>query len=1568
MSTSRSKLKQIQTLLKEEQYEDVVSLAKELLKEEKGKVSPPVYNALVFAGVALTKLGKVQEAEKVYLQATRLFPALPLAFQGINKLYTETEQWEKLGGLMQGLAHDNQVSTIADLLLPSSPIYSLLYQLPRLGDTSSSAPSADARNPSGQDNNHDDHNNPSYTPWTPPSLPPPPTIHSLPLSSAPPPSSYQYTTPPAFPALFPPINQIIHHPDTGLALLLTLTIREELEERQREEKEVQARRKRLGAGSEKELPEYYEEISRHPAASDETRRAAEGKTLRHYYRLMHCLSRNAPPPAEPALNSGKAAHRESSSTTTTTFPENLFEQQQFDAAADDDDDARVPLPSKESTRAKVEEIVKGMVLLKVEDEGAWTVLLEWTDVGSLEEYDQRFLHEFILTFPLSPVATLLSGFLRYFGFPAPDADEEEKARRGKRREMTRRREAAAKKMGEGEGGAAVMPVVDDSAGATDEGRQAGQEKDPFAVLLAGYEGCPKLIFAHRVMAEAHLREVDYASAISVAEKGIGLARAMEMETGKKMPCTRAALDVTLGTALVHYFAPKHHPRALQLLDGVLKQNPKATACFMGKGYIFLADDKFSDARTQFAEALEVEQAKRKDTEEPSSGLELEAKENVGWCLIKEGLLEDGKAQLMDVVEVLDADESRGQDAARVWTRIGQAEWGMGGEHREEAHEHWLTALKRFSSYAPAFTAIGIWYLEYSSPPDEERASKCFQKAFELDATEADAARRLAIGYANEGEWALVNLIAKRVMEGEGGLEGGLSTSNDKTANSKKFLPTNAWAWKALGAFEMVNKKYSQAAQAFQVALRADVDDPALWARLGEAYAKSGKQVAALKALRRALDIAPENWICYYHIATVQQELSLYQQAIESLQKALELSLDQTGTIVALAGAQLALGTQQRREGLRARAAVTLGDAMRTLEPVLSAKVYRTTTWKTFGELCINLAYTCKSEQDVIAAMEAVRPVIQHLQTIDENDAASVKGVVSLNELVKDNSMNARNLLKAGICAYAYRADLLKYDTKIPELALYDLACALHLLASDPSFVSNTDREAATRAATMNVKKALDIDPTSPTLWNAFGSVAAMESPQLAQHAYIIALELEPKNEAVWCNLGFLWLSQADHELAGLAFSKAKIIQPESMLAWLGEGMIAQAEHRDEDAQASFAQAVMLSGSSLLLACLGNSKLLFEPLVANVSSDITPDLHALHQASFALERYCSTYLHDSSALLLHGLMLERLGQYDLAVARVSAAAALLEAEYEAAESEEVEQRYAIALLDLGRIHLAQEDPSSAVETLENCFGLISARQDNAAKLMRVQAQVGMALGNAALTQIEESLQAFQNALSEADSLMLRDTEKDALKERVSVSLAKTLWSIGGDEAFEMAKTRLLESFSAEQHSASAMVSLSSIALMTDDDALTEAVMTEADELDEGALMLKDPRDLLRRFRALWRLSQGDVTAAKRLLSKSVHSAPSSSKCRASLAGLMVSYGQTDLARAVLATNTISTTQDTSVDGGEYSRIRGLAAAGFTGTEHQAKGRARPPSISDIQRAIKLRPWDTAAWQSLAQVSL
>jgi len=84
----------------------------------------------------------------------------------------------------------------------------------------------------------------------------------------------------------------------------------------------------------------------------------------------------------------------------------------------------------------------------------------------------------------------------------------------------------------------------------------------------------------------------------------------------------------------------------------------------------------------------------------------------------------------------------------------------------------------------------------------ERALKCYQKAFELDATEADAARLLAQGYADDDDWALVRGIATRVMEGEGGV-GGVAGGKALTAKGR-FAPKNGWAWKALGSTEMVS--------------------------------------------------------------------------------------------------------------------------------------------------------------------------------------------------------------------------------------------------------------------------------------------------------------------------------------------------------------------------------------------------------------------------------------------------------------------------------------------------------------------------------------------------------------------------------------------------------------------------------------------------------------------------------------------------------------------------------------------------------------------------------------------
>ena len=121
-----------------------------------------------------------------------------------------------------------------------------------------------------------------------------------------------------------------------------------------------------------------------------------------------------------------------------------------------------------------------------------------------------------------------------------------------------------------------------------------------------------------------------------------------------------------------------------------------------------------------------------------------------------------------------------------------------GDEREAAYKFFIAALKHDPAFAPAFSSLGTYYLESACPPDPIRASKCFQKAFELDPRESMAAKRLAGGFADDGEWELVEVIAKRTIEGEGGLDAGFKEG------ASGALPKNSWAWAAVGVVELVS--------------------------------------------------------------------------------------------------------------------------------------------------------------------------------------------------------------------------------------------------------------------------------------------------------------------------------------------------------------------------------------------------------------------------------------------------------------------------------------------------------------------------------------------------------------------------------------------------------------------------------------------------------------------------------------------------------------------------------------------------------------------------------------------
>ena len=277
-----------------------------------------------------------------------------------------------------------------------------------------------------------------------------------------------------------------------------------------------------------------------------------------------------------------------------------------------------------------------------------------------------------------------------------------------------------------------------------------------------------------------------------------------------------SFKISLVSGLVHLYPPKHHKRAAPILEEVLTLDPRNVHALMSRGYVLKAAQKWDEAAQAF---LSVAEQLTGDVD-----IGLAAQEEHAWCLAEQGEIEVATEELQAVLDSLEVLKGIGVRKAKVWWRLGVCYWRLGGakfmrdiketkqlmvcagENVEKAYRHFITALKRSPSFAPAFTSLGIYYLEGASPPDTTRATKCFQKAFELDAREVDAAQRLAHAFADEMEWDLVKVVAQRVIEGEGGLGGGLS--DPEATALARYRPTNAWAWKSLGVVELVRHPWS----------------------------------------------------------------------------------------------------------------------------------------------------------------------------------------------------------------------------------------------------------------------------------------------------------------------------------------------------------------------------------------------------------------------------------------------------------------------------------------------------------------------------------------------------------------------------------------------------------------------------------------------------------------------------------------------------------------------------------------------------------------------------------------
>ena len=150
----------------------------------------------------------------------------------------------------------------------------------------------------------------------------------------------------------------------------------------------------------------------------------------------------------------------------------------------------------------------------------------------------------------------------------------------------------------------------------------------------------------------------------------------------------------LGTSLVHYYPPKHHTRALRILDDVLLDDDANVPSLMGRAYILQASQDWGGAAGVF---LRVNELLPDDVDDG-----IRAREEHAWCMFQQGNGDLAADELKAVSEILNNLEGREVDQARCWWRMGKCAWHTKGSYSLSSPFHILIRLSRIRAGIPMF--------------------------------------------------------------------------------------------------------------------------------------------------------------------------------------------------------------------------------------------------------------------------------------------------------------------------------------------------------------------------------------------------------------------------------------------------------------------------------------------------------------------------------------------------------------------------------------------------------------------------------------------------------------------------------------------------------------------------------------------------------------------------------------------------------------------------------------------------------------------------------------------------